>query len=231
MKRIILMILLIFTMILTSCGYSGYSGKHSDLYSVATNSVLWLNGYSWGADYECDPSIEVIEEDTAIDILETDINNFIVWLIAKEQPVARDLRRIVGALKISLEIERIADFAVNIAKATIRIGKVESMLSSTKLEEMKDLAIEMLQKAVKSFIDENMSLAKEVGDLDDQVDDLCDINSKQILNYLSKQPEDMNQLTQLLFINRHLERTADHITNVAESAAYLIKGRQYDLNT
>ena len=176
-------------------------------------------------------ALEVIEEDTAIDILETDINNFIVWLIAKEQPVARDLRRIVGALKISLEIERIADFAVNIAKATIRIGKVESMLSSTKLEEMKDLAIEMLQKAVKSFIDENMSLAKEVGDLDDQVDDLCDINSKQILNYLSKQPEDMNQLTQLLFINRHLERTADHITNVAESAAYLIKGRQYDLNT
>lgn len=176
-------------------------------------------------------ALEVIEEDTAIDILETDINNFIVWLIAKEQPVARDLRRIVGALKISLEIERIADFAVNIAKATIRIGKVESMLSSTKLEEMKDLAIEMLQKAVKSFLDENMSLAKEVGDLDDKVDDLCDINSKQILNYLSKQPEDMNQLTQLLFINRHLERTADHITNVAESAAYLIKGRQYDLNT
>jgi hypothetical protein len=58
------MILLIFTAILTSCGYSGYSGKHSDLYSVAANSVLWLNGYSWGADYECDPSIEVIEEDS-----------------------------------------------------------------------------------------------------------------------------------------------------------------------
>ena len=64
MKRIILMILLIFTTILTSCGYSGYSGKHSDLYSVAANSVLWLNGYSWGADYECDPSIEIIEEDS-----------------------------------------------------------------------------------------------------------------------------------------------------------------------
>lgn len=64
MKRIILMILLIFTAILTSCGYSGYSGDHSDLYSVAANSVLWLNGYSWGADYECDPSIEVIEEDS-----------------------------------------------------------------------------------------------------------------------------------------------------------------------
>ena len=63
MKRIILMILLIFTTILTSCGYGGYSGNYSDLYSVAINSVLWLNGYSWGADYECDPQIEIIEED------------------------------------------------------------------------------------------------------------------------------------------------------------------------
>lgn len=64
MKKIISMIMLIFIMILTSCGYSGYSGARSDLYSVASNSVLWLNGYSWGADYVCDPSIEVIEEDS-----------------------------------------------------------------------------------------------------------------------------------------------------------------------
>ena len=63
MKKIILMILLIFTTILTSCGYSGYSGNRSDLYSVASNSVLWLNGYSWGADHKCDPQIEIIEED------------------------------------------------------------------------------------------------------------------------------------------------------------------------
>lgn len=64
MKRIVLMILLIFTTILSSCGYDGYSGNHFDLYSVAINSVLWLNGYSWGADYKCDPSIDVIEEDS-----------------------------------------------------------------------------------------------------------------------------------------------------------------------
>lgn len=64
MKRIIVIILLIFTTILTSCRYGWYSGNRSDLYSVAVNSVLWLNGYSWGADYECDPSIKVIEEDS-----------------------------------------------------------------------------------------------------------------------------------------------------------------------
>lgn len=175
-------------------------------------------------------AVSVIEEDNAIDILDIDINNFVVWLIAKEQPVARDLRRIIGALKISLEVERVADFAVNIAKSAIRIGSCESIIADTHLEEMKDLSIKMLQDAVQAFLEEDISLAKEVGELDDQVDEYNNINSKTILSYLSKQPEQMNQLTQLLFVNRHLERTADHITNIAENAAYLIKGKRYDLN-
>lgn len=176
-------------------------------------------------------AVEVIEEDNAIDKLDTDINNFVVWLIAKEQPVARDLRRIIGALKISLEVERVADFAVNIAKSAIRIGTCESLISITNLEEMKDLSIKMLEDAVQAFLKEDISLAKEVGELDDKVDEFNNVTSKSILNYLSKHPEQMNQLTQLLFINRHLERTADHITNIAENAAYLIKGKRYDLNT
>ena len=63
MKKIILILLLIFVFILISCGYSGYSGNRSDLFSVAINSVLYLNGYSWEADFQCDPNIEIIEED------------------------------------------------------------------------------------------------------------------------------------------------------------------------
>jgi phosphate transport system protein len=176
-------------------------------------------------------ALEVIDEDTAIDILETDINNFIVWLIAKEQPVARDLRKIIGALKITTEIERIADFAVNIAKATVRIGTSGSLLDITSLEQMKDISIKMLQSAVKAFFDEEMSLAREVEELDDQVDNYYDKNSKHMISYLLEHPEETNELIQLLFINRHIERAADHITNIAESAAYLIKGRKYDLNT
>ncbi|MBD3107784.1 phosphate signaling complex protein PhoU [Bacillus sp. AGMB 02131] len=175
-------------------------------------------------------ALEVIEEDNVIDALDTDINNFVIWLIAKEQPVARDLRRIIGALKISLDVERVADFAVNIAKSTVRIGACESLISITHLEEMKNLAIKMLQESVQSFIEEDIALAKEVGEIDDQVDELYEETSKIILNSLSKTPEQMNQLTQLLFINRHLERAADHITNIAENAAYLIKGKRYDLN-
>ncbi|MED3574315.1 phosphate signaling complex protein PhoU [Cytobacillus praedii] len=175
-------------------------------------------------------ALKVIEEDTAIDNLEAEINQFVVWLMVKEQPVARDLRGIIGALKISSDIERIADFAVNIAKSTIKIGNPQSLLSMTNIEQMKELSIIMLQKAVQAFLDENMVLAKEVAGLDDQVDEYYGETYKRITSYLSEHPEETNQLVQLLFINRYLERTADHITNIAESAAYLIKGRIYDLN-
>ncbi|PMC34850.1 phosphate transport system regulatory protein PhoU [Bacillus sp. UMB0899] len=176
-------------------------------------------------------ALKVIEDDTVIDNLETEINQFVIWLIAKEQPVARDLRRIIGALKISSEIERIADFAVNIAKSTIKIGSTHSLVKITKLEQMKDLSITMLEKALTSFIEENIVLAKEVGDLDDKVDNYSGDTYKAITNYLKEHPEEAEQLMQLLFINRYLERTADHITNIAESAAYLIKGRIYDFNS
>ncbi|MCM3639163.1 phosphate signaling complex protein PhoU [Sporosarcina luteola] len=175
-------------------------------------------------------ALRVIDEDTAIDNLDQEINQFAVWLIAKEQPFATDLRRIIASLKITSDIERIADFAVNIAKATAKIGKTESLMNITKLEQMNETSLKMLNMAVSAFIDGNMALAKEVAALDDQVDNAYAETYKSITEYLRQHPEETTQLVQLLFINRFLERTADHITNIAESAAYLIKGQIYDLN-
>lgn len=176
-------------------------------------------------------ALKVIQDDNYVDDLEIEINQFIIWLMAKEQPVARDLRRIIGLLKISSEIERIADFGVNISKSTIKIGQSKSLLDLPGLEQMKDLSITMLQKALQSFLEGDMVLVKEVADLDDQVDDISGETYKIITSYLSEHPGETNELAQLLFINRFLERTADHITNIAESAAYLIKGQMYDLNS
>lgn len=174
-------------------------------------------------------ALRVIDEDAAIDNLDRDINQYAVWLIAKEQPFATDLRRIIGSIKITSDIERIADFAVNIAKSTAKIGKTESLIDITNLEQMKEISLNMLKMAVTAFIDENMALAKEAGELDDQVDNYHDETYKKITEYLRIHPEETTQLVQLLFINRYLERTGDHITNIAESAAYLIKGKIYDL--
>ncbi|PZX05678.1 PhoU-like phosphate uptake regulator [Psychrobacillus insolitus] len=176
-------------------------------------------------------ALKVIEGDTAIDNLEKDINEFAIWLVAKEAPISRDLREIISVLKISTEIERVADFAVNIAKATIKIGNTKSLLEITHLEKMKELSIEMLRKALQSFLDENILLAIEVGDLEDEVDEYSSETYKKLTTYLSDHPEETNQLVQLLFVNRFLERTADHITNIAESTAYLIKGQIYDFNS
>ena len=176
-------------------------------------------------------ALKVIEGDTAIDNLEKDINQFAIWLVAKEAPISRDLREIISVLKISTEIERVADFAVNIAKATIKIGNTKSLLEITHLEKMKEISIEMLRKALQSFLDENILLAIEVGDLEDEVDQYSSETYKKLTTYLSEHPEETNQLVQLLFVNRFLERTADHITNIAESTAYLIKGQIYDFNS
>ncbi|MEH7226348.1 phosphate signaling complex protein PhoU [Bacillus sp. JJ1566] len=176
-------------------------------------------------------ALKVIDEDEVVDDLDTEINHFIIWLLAKEQPVARDLRKIIGALKISSEIERIADFGVNIAKSTIKIGNADSLVNISILEKMKDLSIKMLQKGLDSFLNGDIALAKEVGELDDEVDQFSGDAYKLMTGYLKDHPEETEHMVQLLLINRYLERTADHITNIAESAAYLIKGQMYDLNS
>lgn len=175
-------------------------------------------------------ALDVIEEDNYIDDLENEINQMAIWLMAKEQPVARDMRRIISVIKMSSDIERIADFAVNTAKATIRISKADTILERTSLVEMKNVAMDMLKKSMKAFIDADIALAKEVGELDDIVDRNNHENYALLTEYLKESPQEIEQTLQLLFINRFVERAADHITNMAESTAYFIKGQLFDLN-
>ena len=175
-------------------------------------------------------ALDVIEEDNYIDDLENEINQMAIWLMAKEQPVARDMRRIISVIKMSSDIERIADFAVNTAKATIRISKADTILDRTSLVEMKNVAMDMLKKSMKAFIDADIALAKEVGELDDIVDRNNHENYALLTEYLKESPQEIEQTLQLLFINRFVERAADHITNMAESTAYFIKGQLFDLN-
>lgn len=172
-------------------------------------------------------ALAVIEEDADIDTLENEINQMATWLMAKQQPVARDLRRILSMIKMATAIERIADFAVNISKSTIKIGKTDSLLPLTSLVEMKEISMDMLKKALKSFVEEDIVLAKEVCELDHQVDEKNYRNYKALMDSLQKHPEQAEEIVQLLFINRYVERTADHITNMAESTAYFIKGQLF----
>jgi phosphate transport system protein len=177
-----------------------------------------------------DLAIEVIEEDAKVDVLDEEINDFSILLIAKQQPVAIDLRRIIVAIRISTDIERIADFAVNIAKAAIRLGDEPLFQPIETIKKMHERSLEMLSLSLKAFHEEDTVLAKKVAEMDDEVDELSKRTIRDLLELSSKHPESISQITQLAFVARFIERVADHITNIAESIFYLVKGRHYDLN-
>lgn len=175
-------------------------------------------------------ALKILEEDADANILEEEINDFAILLIAKQQPVAVDLRRLIVAIKIATDIERMADFAVNIAKSTIRIGNEPLVKPIEHIKQMHQLSVEMLKLSLEAFNEEDLGKAKQVAQMDDQVDDLYGQTIKELLTLAQSKPEQLAQITQLSFISRYLERAADHVTNIAEHVFYLVKGKRYDLN-
>ncbi|MEH7546900.1 MULTISPECIES: phosphate signaling complex protein PhoU [Bacillaceae] len=173
---------------------------------------------------------EIINNDTIIDELEHEINNKAIILIAKESPVARDLRKIIVALKISSEVERIADNAVNIAKSTLHIGNEKHIKEIVDIPKMMDLALEMLSDSLKAFLTEDVELARKCAEKDDKVDEMYGRLIKELMDYIQKYPSQTNQITQLAFVCRYIERLGDHSTNIAEHVIYLVTGQRFDLN-
>lgn len=172
----------------------------------------------------------IIEGDNEIDQLEHDINDIAIVLIAKEAPVARDLRKIIVALKISSEVERIGDMAVNIAKSAIHIGTETHIKEIVDIPKMMDLALEMLSQSLTAFYAEDTELAQKCAEKDDQVDEMYGILIRELMGYIQKYPQNINQITQLAFVSRYIERLADHATNIAENVIFLVTGKRYDLN-
>lgn len=175
-------------------------------------------------------ALKILEDDANANILEEEINDFAILLIAKQQPVAVDLRRLIVAIKIATDVERMADFAVNIAKSTIRIGNEPLVKPIEHIKQMHQLCVQMLSLSLEAYNEEDLAKAKLVAQMDDQVDDLYGQTIKDLLSLAQNKPEHLAQITQLSFISRYLERAADHVTNIAENVFYLVKGKRYDLN-
>ncbi|MBN8236636.1 phosphate signaling complex protein PhoU [Halobacillus kuroshimensis] len=173
---------------------------------------------------------KLIENDAVIDSKEEKINDDAILMLAKQQPVARDLRRIVTAIKISSDLERMADHSTNIAKATIHLGKNHGIEIDPELREMAILAMDMVDLAVKAFEYEDISLANKLAEMDDVVDRKCGDVVKQMLAFTAINPEQVQHVMQMAYIARYIERYADHITNIGENIFYQVKGRTYDLN-
>ncbi|OQP05804.1 phosphate transport system regulatory protein PhoU [Geobacillus sp. 46C-IIa] len=175
-------------------------------------------------------AMAVIDGDGSIDKLEEEVNDFALWLIAKQQPVATDLRRIVAAIKIASDIERVADFAVNIAKACIRIGGRPFVMDIQPLVLMHRLATDMVSTAIAAYEREDASLAAQIADMDHRVDEQYGKMMKSLLEVEKTDKETLAQMNVLALVARYIERTADHATNIAEHLVYLVKGKHYDFN-
>lgn len=181
-------------------------------------------------DQDIDFALSIIENDMYINRIEEEINDRVILLLAKQQPVATDLRRLIVMIKAAHDMERVGDYAVNIAKETIRIGKADFVYPIRNIEEMRTKTIVMLEQVMLAFTEENVDKAREIASLDDEVDSLYGQTIQLLLKVGTEQPDKLSQITQLSLVCRYLERSADHATNIAEQLFYLVKGRHYDLN-
>lgn len=169
---------------------------------------------------------KVMEGDDAIDGLEIDIEDKCMVLIARQQPLARDLRIIGTGLKITTDLERMGDHAYDIAKITLKIADEPLIKPLMDIPRMAKLAQKMLQDSLEAYTTLNVAQSEEVCQADDAVDSLYHQVVRELLTYMMEKPATISQATQILFVARYLERIADHATNIAEWTIYLATGER-----
>ena len=168
---------------------------------------------------------KVIADDKKLDALEVETERRAVQLIALRAPMAGDLRDVVAALKISGVVERIGDYAKNIAKRVPLLesaGKIEPM---SLLPEMARIATGMVHDVLDAFVERDSDAAIRVCQRDDAVDDFYDSIFRTLLTHLMENPHNIGQATHLLFVAKNLERVGDHATNIAEMVYYAATGQ------
>lgn len=172
----------------------------------------------------------LISEDAEINQLEEEIEELVVKIIASQQPVASDLRKIMSAIKIATSIERIGDFAVDICKAVLQMSEWRELHSMEDIVTMAQIVQNMIQESLEAFVQEDVQLALETSKQDDQVDALYSKTVQDLLKTMLSEPQSMDQIIQLAFIARYIERIADHVTNILEAILYSVKGKRINLN-
>ena len=167
---------------------------------------------------------QVIAGDTAIDEEENHIEEECLKLLALHQPVARDLRRITAALKINSELERMADLAEDIAERALHLSQLTSIPMPFKLQRMTDLTTSMVRQSLDAFVNLDVRLAKLVCRLDDEVDSYNHDIIEELIEIMQQSPGMVEPGLSFFSATRHLERIADHATNIAEDVIYLVEG-------
>lgn len=169
----------------------------------------------------------VITGDHDLDQLELEVEQLGIELLALQQPMGRDLRFIISAIKISSDLERVGDHAVNIAQSAIRLAMMPSIITpDPEIEDMARRARSMLSDALDAFIRADGALGRAVCKSDDQVDALHNSMFRILLTHMMADARTITPALELLLVSRNLERVADLATNIGEDAVYLAEGKQ-----
>ncbi|MEI8002784.1 MAG: phosphate signaling complex protein PhoU, partial [Methanothrix sp.] len=178
------------------------------------------------SDLNMDLAREVIKNDQEMDDLSLKIENLCMELLALQQPMAKDLRRIIGILKISIDLERIGDLAVDVARVTTQS---QNKIQITKLEyipRMAEISKKMLEQSMEALMNSDADLARQVTKWDYEIDGLYVKARTKLLKIIIERPVVINEGTALLMVNRHLERTGDHICNICETIVYMVEAKR-----
>ncbi len=165
------------------------------------------------------------ESDRDINRLEMEVDELAVKMIALRQPAARDLRFITTALKIVTDLERCGDLAVNIAERAVALNEDEQLKPYIDLPKMAGEAQQLLKDALDAFVNGDADKATSVLERDQMVDDLFVQIFRELITYMMQDPRTITRAIGLIFVAKHLERVADHATNIAEQAIFLAKGK------
>lgn len=166
-----------------------------------------------------------IERDAIVDRLELEVDDLAIHLLALQQPLARDLRFITMAMKISNDLERVGDHAVNIAQEALELIDAPPFPALPEIEEMVRLASAMLRDALDAFVRSDVDLAEGLGPRDDRVDELHNNVFRIVLTHMMEDPRRIGAGMDLILISRNVERIADLATNIGEDVVFMVEGR------
>jgi phosphate transport system protein len=166
----------------------------------------------------------VIEGDAKVDQLERDLDTLAIRLLALRQPMARDLREIVVALKIASDLERICDYAANVAKRSIALSQSPPLQPVYALPRMARLALLLVKDVIDAFVERDSEKALAVWNRDEELDEMYASLFREFLTYMMEDPRIIGACTHLLFMAKNIERIGDHATNIAEYVYFLVHG-------
>ncbi len=169
---------------------------------------------------------QVVAADPRLDALQREIEYFAVLTIARRQPMAVDLRELIGAIRVAGDLERVGDLAKNIAKRTIKIG-AESRVprAIVGLRHMNEVATELMKDVLDAYAQRDAERAREVWERDADLDALEDSVFRDLLTHMMEDPRNISFCAHLLFCSKNIERIGDHATNIAETVVYLVSGQ------